>query len=432
VRVLYVDDEPDNLELFRLSFTGAFPLDTASGGEEALEMLARADYAVLLSDERMPKMSGVELLARVEREFPDVVRIIVSAYGDAERILRAINVGHAHEYILKPWKKDDLLARIQAAIAQHDRRRALERLAEAHSSEAPADDIVGLDAVLAIAAKAAQSDATVLIRGETGTGKELVARYVHDHSGRKRGPFVRVNCGALSESLLESELFGHEQGAFTGATKQKKGRFELAHGGTIFLDEVGDVSAKMQVALLRVLQEREIERVGGGHSIKVDVRVIAATHQPLEQLAKDGRFRDDLFYRLNVLPLNVPPLRQRVAELPSLVAHFLKARGRTFRVTDQALEALARYGWPGNVRELENLIERAVVLCDGDVLDVEDFSIRLDVPAAENVRDEVAKGEADMLRSVLLRHGGNVTRAAKELGIARTTLFSQARKHGLL
>jgi transcriptional regulator with GAF, ATPase, and Fis domain len=291
----------------------------------------------------------------------------------------------------------------------------------------------------ALLSRAAQVDATVLILGETGTGKELVARSLHELGPRRRGPFVALNCAALPEGLIESELFGHEQGAFTGAAKSRKGRFELAQKGTLFLDEIGDISARLQVTLLRVLQHRAIERVGTGAAIPVDVRIVAATHRDLPALVREGRFREDLYYRLNVVPLRVPPLRERKQDLPDLVRHFvgkwlhLVPGGRAPRLAPGLLNALAGYSWPGNVRELENMVQRALVLCDGERLTLNDFVFSCPwVEPAGSVRAEAQESEARQLRELLLAHGGNCARAARASGIPRTTLVSRARKLGLL
>src|SRR5262249_21196043 len=286
---------------------------TAKSGSEALDLLTREAVSVLLTDERMPGMSGIELLARTLERWPDVVRVIVSAYTDAARLLLAINRGHAHEYVVKPWEREELRACIERALAMAERRRDLSARAElCDLNESDLADswrsgllVTHNDAFLAmidVARKAARSEAGVLITGETGTGKELVARLIHESSGRSRGPFVRVNCAALAEGVLESELFGHEQSAFTGASRATRGRFELAQDGRLFLDEVGDISAKTQVSLLRVLQEKEIERVGGNTTIRVNARIIGATHRNLARLVREGRFREDLYYRLNVVP----------------------------------------------------------------------------------------------------------------------------------
>jgi two-component system response regulator AtoC len=460
--VLYVDDEPQNLELFKLQFGRDFRVLTAKGGPEALDVLAREDVSLLLSDERMPAMSGVELLERALHQWPDVVRIIVSAYSDAPRLLLAINRGHAHEYIVKPWDRLELRGCIERGLAMAERRRELAARAErceVHerdlADEGGSGGLVtqneGFLAVLALARKCAGSDATVLITGETGTGKELLARLIHEASPRARGPFIRVNCAALSEGVLESELFGHEQGAFTGAHKSRRGRFELAQNGTLFLDEIGDISPKVQVNLLRVLQEKEIERLGGSTTIRVNARVVTATHRDLGRLARDGRFREDLFYRLNVVPIEVPPLRQRAEDIGPLVRHFIEkhATGAPVRpsVPPDVVAHLARYGWPGNVRELENLVQRALVLSAGPELTLDDFRFNLSFDAASpsaddpsgpapaervSPRAEARQAEREELRKLLLLHGGNVARAARALGIARTTLVSRAEKHGLL
>ncbi|WP_224366282.1 sigma-54-dependent transcriptional regulator [Hyalangium versicolor] len=460
--VLYVDDEPDNLELFRLHFEEDFEVRTATNGPEALVLIERERIGLILTDERMPGMSGIELLSQVVSRWPETVRVIVSAYNDADRLLAAINRGHAHEYIVKPWDAKELRGCVERGLAMVESRRRLTSRAELAEvleqdarEERDAGNIIGasggLQATLQQARRAAQSDATVLIHGETGTGKELIARFIHEESRRATGPFVRVNCAALAEGVLESELFGHEQGAFTGAVKTRRGRFELAHGGTIFLDEIGDISPRLQVSLLRVLQEREFERVGGNQTLRVNVRVIAATHRNLAQLSTEGRFREDLYYRLNVLPLTVPALRQRPQDLEALVTHFIAKHGgpyRHVRVGPGVVEALARYRWPGNVRELENLVQRALVQAQGEELLLDDFCLTLSPvapalatnreptpgpePLPGTVREEVRRSEMEQLRELLVQHGGNCSSAARALGIPRTTLISRAKKHGLL
>ena len=445
--VLYVDDEPDNLELFRIQFADKVEVVTAGSGEQALKILEHRAIGLVLADERMPGMSGIAFLGRVVERWPDTVRVIISAYSDSARLLQAINQGRAYEYILKPWDRDEVARCIDRALATLERRRQL--VARADLAEVLEDDLRaqndphqllvgsqdGLREVIAAATKAAQSDATVLLRGETGTGKELLARTIHDKSSRASGPFVRVNCAALSEGILESELFGHEQGAFTGAHKTHKGRFEAAHGGTIFLDEIGDISPKLQVALLRVLQEHEIERLGSVRTIKVDVRVVAATHRSLEERIANGTFREDLFYRLNVLPVDVPPLRDRRQDLPALIDHFVSKHATSRpapRVASDVIATLQEYRWPGNVRELENLVQRALVMSDGDALTLDDFKFQPEVPPVTHWREEVQQTEIAKIRRVLVSNGGNCSRAARELGIPRTTFISQAKKLGLL
>jgi transcriptional regulator with GAF, ATPase, and Fis domain len=295
----------------------------------------------------------------------------------------------------------------------------------------------GLKAVADLARRAATVTAPVLLLGETGTGKELIARAIHEQGRRVEAPLVPVNCGALSDNLLESELFGHEAGAFTGALRTRKGRFELASGGTLFLDEIGEVSPRMQVALLRALQDGRIERVGGQASFSVDTRVIAATNRDLLAMVRAGTFREDLFYRLAVLPIEVPPLRERVADIPALVTRFVAKAAKTSgrerpRVGQDVLEFLQGYHWPGNVRELENMVQRALILCDGDELGLDDFTFLCPRPADPNLRDQVQQREASALREVLLAHGGNATRAARALNVPRTTLMSRARRLGVL
>jgi DNA-binding NtrC family response regulator len=460
--VLYVDDEPHNLELFRLQFSREFPVLTAKSGTEALELLTRERVAVLLTDERMPGLSGIELLAQTVEKWPEVVRIIVSAYSDAARLLLAINRGHAHEYVVKPWDRDDLRACIGRALAVAERRRELVQRADRCelyerelAADAREDSLVTRNAaflaVLEGARRAARSDAAVLLHGETGSGKELVARLIHEASPRAEGPFIRCNCAALAEGLLESELFGHEQGAFTGAHKARRGRFEMAQDGTLFLDEIGDISSKTQVSLLRVLQEKEIERVGGSSPVAVNARIVTATHRDLPRRVRDGLFREDLYYRLNVVPIRVPPLRDRREDIAPLASHFIRkhATARPAPVlADGVADELARYSWPGNVRELENMVQRALVLATGLELTLDDFRFDLGVapdPAPEEVtapaefaeegrtpREEAYQQEREKLRRALVAHGGNFARTARVLGLARTTLVSRAKRYGLL
>jgi DNA-binding NtrC family response regulator len=444
--LLYVDDQPENLELFQLQFGQEFVVRTAPSGAAALERLAREDFALLVTDERMPGLSGIDLLSRVVDRWPDVVRVIVSAYGDAQRLLSAINRGHALEYILKPWNREELAACLDRGLTIAARRRALAARAEvSHLLERDVregvvgDAIVadgGLEPVMSLARRAARSDATVLITGETGTGKEVIARFIHESSPRASEPFIRVNCGALAEGLLESELFGHEAGAFTGAQRMRRGRFELAQGGTIFLDEIGDISPRTQVMLLRALQEKEIERVGSATPIRVRARAIAATHRDLRQRIAAGSFREDLYYRLNVIPITAPPLRERRQDIAALVHHFIARharRGSQPRLHPDVIPALAAYDWPGNVRELENLVQRALVLCSEEVLTIDDFCFTMPTgPAAADVRSEVREAEAATLRKVIVSNGGNLSRAARALNVPRTTLVSRAKKYGLV
>jgi len=454
--VLFVDDEAGNIELFKMQFEDAFDVRTAGGGDEALAIMEREQIGVLLTDERMPGMTGVDLLARAVSRWPDTVRVIVSAYNDSARLLRAINRGHAHEYIVKPWNKTDLAACIERGLAIAERRRALAAqadMAELYTRDTDAQydtaHVVGEDGglkeVVTLARRAAQADATLLITGETGTGKELIARLVHNASPRASRPFVRVNCAALAEGVLESELFGHEQGAFTGAHRLRRGRFELAHSGTIFLDEIGEVSAKVQATLLRVLQEKEIERVGGSSPIRVDVRVLAATHRDLRRLVRDGRFREDLYYRLAVVPLHVPALRDRKADVRPLVQYFLRKHGpsigKTAKLEAEVYEYLEAYTWPGNVREVENMVQRALVLAVGPELTVEDFAFNIEDSLgtwtsarssdSASLRDDLKDEERRRIMDALEQCQDNQSRAAKLLGMPRRTLVERLREYGV-
>src|SRR4051794_627412 len=391
--VLVVDDESDNLDAFRFNFGRSFKLLLAGSGEEALALARSEDVAAIVTDQRMPKMTGLELLKAAREVRPDAVGIIVTAFTDVDVLIEAINLGRIYRYVTKPWDSKELRGILTHAIERfallRENRRLQEQLSqyvgmlssEAHGAfnfgaivgESPA-----LRDVLARVEQVAQTASTVLLRGETGTGKEMVARAIHINSARDGKPFVKVNCAALAPGVLESELFGHEKGAFTGAVARRLGRFELADGGTLFLDEVGDLPQDVQVKLLRVLQEREFERVGGTETVKVDVRVVSATHRDLEQLITAGEFREDLYYRLNVFPITLPPLRDRPGDIPLLCEHFIQkyaqSIGKRVRGLDPgALASLMAYPWPGNVRELENVIERAMILARGNELTATDL-----------------------------------------------------------
>jgi two-component system response regulator HupR/HoxA len=445
--ILYVDDERANLDLFSRSFDEEFRVLVAASGPVALGILEGEEpIGVLLSDQRMVPMTGIELLSQAAKRWPAVTRVLLTAYSDRELMLQAIQMGKVHDYVLKPWSAEELGLRLRAALDTFKRQRAqaqavVERdLLREELREHQASPLVGLDGGLASLAvlldRIAPTDATVMIRGESGTGKELVARELHRRSLRAERPFVRVNCAAFSEGVLESELFGHEAGAFTGARQARLGRFEQANGGTLFLDEIGDVSPAVQVRLLRVLQERELERVGGNRTVKVDLRIIAATHRDLEEMVRRGQFRQDLFFRLNVVPLELPPLRARPGDLAALARHFVqqfsRQLGKRLELSTAALAALGGYDWPGNVRELRNAVERAVVLADGcDVLEPDDF--RFDMAAVVPSRggslfQEIAQAESERIKDALRRSGGSKSRAARLLGIPRTTLNDKLRR----
>jgi DNA-binding NtrC family response regulator len=449
--VLYVDDDSPNLDLFRRWFDESLNVLTAPSGPAAMELLEREEVGVLISDQRMQPMDGIELLAQAQTRWPLVSRMLLTAYSDRDLLLSAIQRGHVHDYVLKPWNPEDLGLRLRQAMESYLRRRDLARakderdlLRQDLERQQAFGTLVGLGgdlgSLLPAIERIAKTEATVMIRGESGTGKELLAREIHRRSARAQAPFVGTNCAALSEGLLESELFGHEKGAFTGAQATRQGRFEQADGGTLFLDEIGDITPAVQVRLLRVLQERELQRVGGNRTIKVDLRVIAATHRNLEQRVKDGQFREDLFYRLNVVPLQVPPLRARPRDIEPLANHFLThfgaEQGKKLSLSSAAIEALRGYDWPGNVRELKNVIERAVVMADGEaVLEPEDLIFDILPPASGaspskggSVFEEIAQAEADRIKDALRQAGGSKARAARLLGIPRTTLNDRLRK----
>ena len=444
-RILVVDDEPAQLELVGgfLRKQG-FEVAEAASGRAAVARFKQEPFDLVLTDQRMPDLSGLDVLATVRAASPDTAVVIMTAYGTIETAVSAVKAGAA-DYLAKPLNLDELLHRIHQI---QDRRRLLTEnrelraaLAERHRVEGIIGESGPMQEVLSVVRRVAASDATVLIRGESGTGKELIAKALHYASPRAASALVKVNCAALAESLLEAELFGHEKGAFTGAVTARKGRFELADGGSLFLDEIGDLPPHLQVKLLRVLQEREFERVGSSRPIKVDVRLLAATHRDLETLVREGRFRDDLYYRINVVTIQLPPLRERREDLPLLIDHFLRAfadkNGKHIRgLTREARETLLRYDYPGNVRELENLIERAVVLTRDDVVGLTDLPLTLDPQAAE---PETGPGlvaaveglERRMIREALAKADGIQTHAAELLGIGERVLRYKLKKYGL-
>jgi DNA-binding NtrC family response regulator len=444
-RILVVDDEPTQLELVGgfLRRQG-FDVVAAASGRAAVARFKQEPFDLVLTDQRMPDVSGLELLEAVRTASPETAVVIMTAYGTIETAVSAVKAGAA-DYLAKPLNLDELLHRIHQI---QDRRRLLTEnrelraaLAERHRVEGIIGESGAMQEVLSVVRRVAPSDATVLIRGESGTGKELIAKALHYASPRAARPLVKVNCAALAESLLEAELFGHEKGAFTGAVTARKGRFELADGGSLFLDEIGDLPPHLQVKLLRVLQEREFERVGSSRPVKVDVRLLAATHRNLEALVRDGRFRDDLYYRINVVTIPLPPLRERREDLPLLIDHFLRAfadkNAKSIRgLTREAHEALLRYDYPGNVRELENLIERAVVLTRDDVIGLTDLPLSLDPQATEPERGPglvaaVEGLERRMIREALAKADGVQTRAAELLGIGERVLRYKLKKYGL-
>ncbi|MBI2469177.1 MAG: sigma-54-dependent Fis family transcriptional regulator [Candidatus Rokubacteria bacterium] len=444
-RILIADDEPAQLELVG-GFLGkrGFEVSLAPGGREGLRRFGREPFDLVLTDQKMPDLSGLELLEAVRAQNPETPVIVMTAHGTIETAVAAIKAG-ATDYLTKPLNLDELLHRVQQVRErQHlvsENRELRQALRERHRVAGIIGESGRMQEVLSLVGRVASSDATVLIRGESGTGKELIAKAIHYASPRAAGPLVRVNCAALPENLLESELFGHEKGAFTGAVASRKGRFEVADGGSLFLDEIGDLPLHLQVKLLRVLQEREIERVGSSRPIPVDVRMLAATHRDLEALVRAGQFRDDLYYRINVVTVSLPPLRERREDIPLLVDHFLSTfaakNGKAIRgLTREARDALLRYDYPGNVRELENLVERAVVLTRDDVIGLGDLPLGLAEAAPEtgdarSLPAAVEGLERRLIREALARAGGVQTAAAELLGISERVLRYKLRKYGL-
>ncbi len=480
--ILVVDDEQDNLDAFRFNFRKTFDILTATSGPEALQILADKEAAVVITDQRMPRMTGVELLREVRQRQPDTVGIILTAFTDVDVLIEAINLGQVYRYITKPWDAKEVRGVLQYAIErfhlQRENKKLAAQLAEYTGylnqqlhGEFDFGNIIGESAalreVLAKVEQVAPMASTVLLRGETGTGKELVAHAIHINSPREEKPFVRVNCAALAPGVLESELFGHEKGSFTGAMERRRGRFELADGGTLFLDEVGDLPMEVQIKLLRTLQERELERVGGNETIKVDVRVVSATNRNLEKMIEDNEFREDLYYRLNVFPINLPPLRDRLDDLPVLVNHFIAKFARQMGAplgpagaTAEAMAKLREYNWPGNVRELENIVERGMILAKGSPLGAAhlDFGRRaasssgssgaqaasnqsgsvpvlaVAAPSSDDGRslaERLLDSERKEIVAAVEKSRGNIASAARTLGINRSTLYYRLRKHGL-
>ena len=448
--ILVADDEAPIRDLLRQFLVQEeYRVIEATSGQEVLQRIQADSPELVLMDVRMPELDGLEVLQRLEKQASRPPVVVMTAHGTSDTAIRAIQLG-AYDYVTKPFELDDLLITIQRCFEHEALSTELELLREQVERD-PSDRIIGnssaMQQVYKLIGKVARSDASVLITGETGTGKELVARSLHFHSNYRHGPWVAVSCASLPETLLESELFGHEKGAFTSALTQRKGRFELANKGTLFLDEVGEISLNTQKKLLRVLQEREFERVGGSTTIKVDVRVIAATNADLQEAVAKKTFREDLFYRLNVINIKLPALRDRREDIPTLVQHFLSKyriapTSAPARITEDAIRALQGYHWPGNVRQLENVIQRAVVLSQGDVITrqhllleqgaaTEFVDIKQKVQARVPLKNVVADVECQMILEALKVAQGNRSRVAQILGIYRRLLYSKMKEYGL-
>jgi len=446
-RVLIADDEKNMRWVLRQALEGeGHEVAEAVDGKEALAAVADQEPDVMILDHKMPAPDGMEVLRRIRARDQQFPIIMLTAHGNVQTAVEAMKAG-ASEYLTKPFDLEELKISIEKVLRVRELAAEVERLREEIDRDWDVQGIVAADSkmldVLETMGKVAPTTATVMVYGESGTGKELVARALHRLSPRASKPFISISAGALPETLLESELFGFEKGAFTGAVTAKPGRFEMANGGTLFLDEVGDISPAVQVKLLRVLQERTFERLGGTRSIEVDVRVVSATNRDLQQLIADGTFREDLYYRLNVVPLTIPPLRKRAADIPMLVVHFLDKLGAGDRtISPRAMDALVNYQWPGNVRELENTMERVVILSHGDTIQAEDLPA--EVRANVNVCNagsrcfllpegglDLEEVELDLVRQALERSGGGVPQAAKLLGLTSKTLEARMERYGL-
>ncbi|MHB9036503.1 MAG: sigma-54-dependent transcriptional regulator [Armatimonadota bacterium] len=449
--ILIIDDEAGLRDLMSRLFADAgYDTATAADGASGLDAAKNGDFDLVMLDMSLPKMSGLEVLRGIKEEKPDLPVIMVTAYGSTQTAIEALRLG-AYDYITKPFELDELQMVAERALEQ---RRVIDEnrfLRGELKKKYGFDNIIGsspdVQRAYVMAAQVAPTNATVLVTGETGTGKEYLARTIHYQSGRASGPFVKVNCAALSENLLESELFGHEKGAFTHAVNRHIGRFEVANKGTLFLDEIGEVSPSVQTKLLRVLQEKQFERVGGSETLTVDVRVIAATNRDLPEAIKDKEFREDLYYRLNVITLKLPPIRERGDDVEVFAHHFLKIYAdetakNVAGFTDQAVEALRNHAWPGNVRELENAIERAVILCNGRTIRPEHLMLSPNLhttPSSSNERNiEQAPVTASLrdvekihIERVLKSRNWNQSSAAQVLGIDRKTLRSKIREFRL-
>ncbi len=464
-QVLIVDDEPNLRKILsaQLSRDG-YDVLTAEDGEQGLQILREHHIDLVVTDLKMPKVDGMTLLREALREDPELPIVMITAHGTVDTAVEALKLG-AFDYLTKPFDKDE----VRSVVAKALKTRAL---AQEEATTDPVGAVKssgvrfgiigaspGLTDLYAVLERVADTPTTVLITGESGTGKELVARALHEHSTRKDKPFIKVNCAAIPKELIESELFGYERGAFTGAVSSKPGRFELANGGTLFLDEVGEIPVEMQVKLLRALQESEFERVGGIKTIHVDVRLVAATNRDLKKLIAAGGFREDLFYRLNVVSIRLPALRERDTDIPLLVEHFLakfneRLKKQVTGVEPEALDILSAYTWPGNIRELENVMERSVLFCDAQKLRVEDLPLELrgssgstnppsadgsgsDIPLSaegglkEHVKVAMSRLERDLVSRALKQTSGNVTHAARLLKISRKGLQLKMKELGL-
>ncbi len=441
-KILIVDDERIVREsLFHWFEEEGYLVETAEDGETALRKIDKLKYDLILVDMKMPGISGLELLKKVKTIDKDIIVILITAFASVPTAITALKDG-AYDYVTKPVDPDELSHLVKKALEQKALKNENESLKKSIDEIIKPDNLIGeslqMQKIYELVHTVAPADTTVMIRGESGTGKELVAKAIHINSRRKYFPIIPVNCGALAESILESELFGHEKGAFTGAQFKRKGKFEMADGGTIFLDEIGSISPKMQIELLRVIETKQFNRVGGNQLIKSDFRTIVATNEPLELMVKEGRFREDLYYRLNVFTIFIPPLRERRNDIPLLAYFFLNRFSTSMNkpiknISQEAMDFITGYDWPGNVRELENAIERAVVVGKGDTINVKDlpFHITPNNITSDNGDKSLSSIERKYILQVLNENNWNISRSAHILEIDRVTLYNKINKYGL-
>jgi two-component system response regulator AtoC len=450
-RVLIVDDEENFRHMLSVILVKeGYEVETAPNGDEALKKVIASPFDQVLCDIRMPRMDGLEFLREMRKKGAEVITIMMSAYGTVDIAIEAMKLG-AYDYISKPFKPDEIILTLRKAEEREQLRRENQLLRKEIAREYSFENIVSknekMQKIFDVIKKVAQYRSTVLITGESGTGKELVARALHYNSERSQNPFMPVNCGAIPENLLESELFGHVKGAFTDAIRTKKGLFEEADGGTLFLDEIGELPGQLQVKLLRVLQDVEIRKIGESKSIQIDVRIVAATVKDLQKEVNEGRFREDLFYRLNVLPIHIPPLRERKEDIPLLIKHFIGKYNQILNknvadIDHSGLEALMNYKWYGNVRELENTIERAIVLCDRNYIQLENLPVEIQnfkeesqpepMPDEEYSIKKASKSlEMNLIKKALSKTKGNHTHAARLLEISHRALLYKIKEYGI-
>jgi two-component system response regulator HupR/HoxA len=463
--LLLVDDEVANLQKLRRTFMGKYGVHPAESGEEALKILQEVPIDAIITDQKMPNMTGIEFLELSQKSYPNLVRIVLTGFTEVEDLIAAINTGKVHKYITKPWEPDDLLLAVQDALEKMELVRENEKLArelQAANERLQTENIIlrqevekqvvsktiiygspEMENILKLLRRVTGTETTVLIQGETGTGKELIARFIHQESNRRDQIFIPVNCGAVPKDLVESEFFGHARGAFTGATQEKKGFFEMAGGGTIFLDEIGEAHPELQVKLLRVIQENEIMPVGYHQPKKVDVRILASTNRDLKAEVLANRFRQDLFFRINVFSVTIPPLRERKKDILPLADFFLQRLSRKLNrkmghFNEDTQSSLLAYSWPGNVRELQNEIERLVLLSEPDreitpeLLSDHIRQRHRPSPHSDgDLKSAVRDLEEELIRETLARFGQNKSRTARALGISRQSLLKKLRKMGL-